>query len=382
MTSGAEAMRGWFVRWAGSVDRINLALLMGLACVGVLAVMTATHLVAIHRGFDELYFFGWHVRVLVPTLAVMVALSFLSPLGVFRLSVGGLAIVMVLMVLTLAIAEPVNGARRWLNVGGLSLQASELAKPFFAVVTGWLLARGRNTSFGVLVRSRPSYLLMPLGLLFALWALLVAQPDFGMTMIIGIAWCGQLFLAGLRLRLMLVAAVVGAGLIGIAYKTLSHVEDRINQFLYPDGEAGYQVGKGLEAYGRGGFLGQGPGEGTVKASIPDAHTDFIFPVIAEEFGVAACFAVLALVAGITFRGLSRLRGSQDLFVMLAAGGLLLQFVLQALVHVAVTLNLAPTTGVTMPFISTGGSSLLAVGIAMGLMLALTRRRVVPLRWNR
>lgn len=382
MTSAAEAMRGWFVRWAGSVDRINLALLMGLACVGVLAVMTATHLVAIHRGFDELYFFGWHVRVLVPTLAVMVALSFLSPLGVFRLSVGGLAIVMVLMVLTLAIAEPVNGARRWLNVGGLSLQASELAKPFFAVVTGWLLARGRNTSFGVLVRSRPSYLLMPLGLLFALWALLVAQPDFGMTMIIGIAWCGQLFLAGLRLRLMLVAALVGAGLIGIAYKTLSHVEDRINQFLYPDGEAGYQVGKGLEAYGRGGFLGQGPGEGTVKASIPDAHTDFIFPVIAEEFGVAACFAVLALVAGITFRGLSRLHGSQDLFVMLAAGGLLLQFVLQALVHVAVTLNLAPTTGVTMPFISTGGSSLLAVGIAMGLMLALTRRRVVPLRWNR
>lgn len=382
MTSGAEAMRGWFVRWAGSVDRINLALLMGLACVGVLAVMTATHLVAIHRGFDELYFFGWHVRVLVPTLAVMVALSFLSPLGVFRLSVGGLAIVMVLMVLTLLIAEPVNGARRWLNVGGLSLQASELAKPFFAVVTGWLLARGRNTSFGVLVRSRPSYLLMPLGLLFALWALLVAQPDFGMTMIIGIAWCGQLFLAGLRLRLMLVAALVGAGLIGIAYKTLPHVEDRINQFLYPDGEAGYQVGKGLEAYGRGGLLGQGPGEGTVKASIPDAHTDFIFPVIAEEFGVAACFAVLALVAGITFRGLSRLRGSQDLFVMLAAGGLLLQFVLQALVHVAVTLNLAPTTGVTMPFISTGGSSLLAVGIAMGLMLALTRRRFVPARWNR
>jgi len=382
MTSGAEAMRGWFVRWAGSVDRINLALLMGLACVGVLAVMTATHLVAIHRGFDELYFFGWHVRVLVPTLAVMVALSFLSPLGVFRLSVGGLAIVMVLMVLTLATAEPVNGARRWLNVGGLSLQASELAKPFFAVVTGWLLARGRNTSFGVLVRSRPSYLLMPLGLLFALWALLVAQPDFGMTMIVGIAWCGQLFLAGLRLRLMLLAALVGAGLIGIAYKTLSHVEDRINQFLYPDGEAGYQVGKGLEAYGRGGFLGQGPGEGTIKASIPDAHTDFIFPVIAEEFGVAACFAVLALVAGITFRGLSRLRGSQDLFVMLAAGGLLLQFVLQALVHVAVTLNLAPTTGVTMPFISTGGSSLLAVGIAMGLMLALTRRRVVPAGWNR
>ncbi|MCY4431267.1 MAG: putative peptidoglycan glycosyltransferase FtsW [Rhodospirillales bacterium] len=382
MTSGAEAMRGWFVRWAGSVDRINLALLMGLACVGVLAVMTATHLVAIHRGFDELYFFGWHVRVLVPTLAVMVALSFLSPLGVFRLSVGGLAIVMVLMVLTLATAEPVNGARRWLNVGGLSLQASELAKPFFAVVTGWLLARGRNTSFGVLVRSRPSYLLMPLGLLFALWALLVAQPDFGMTMIVGIAWCGQLFLAGLRLRLMLLAALVGAGLVGIAYKTLSHVEDRINQFLYPDGEAGYQVGKGLEAYGRGGFLGQGPGEGTIKASIPDAHTDFIFPVIAEEFGVAACFAVLALVAGITFRGLSRLRGSQDLFVMLAAGGLLLQFVLQALVHVAVTLNLAPTTGVTMPFISTGGSSLLAVGIAMGLMLALTRRRVVPAGWNR
>lgn len=382
MTAGAEAVRGWFARWAGSVDRINLALLMGLAGVGVLAVMTATHSVAVGRGFDALHFFSWHVRVLVPTLAVMVALSFLSPLGVFRLAAAGLAVAMVLMALTLATAEPVNGARRWLSVGGLSLQASELAKPFFAVVTGWLLARGRNTSFGVLVRSRPSYLLLPLGLLFALWALLVAQPDFGMTMIVGVAWCGQLFLAGLRLRLMLLVAVVGAVLVGVAYQTLPHVEDRIDQFLYPDGEAGYQVGKGLEAYGRGGFLGQGPGEGTVKESIPDAHTDFIFPVIAEEFGVVACFAVLALVAGITFRGLSRLRGSQDVFAMLAAGGLLLQFVLQALVHVAVTLNLAPTTGVTMPFISTGGSSLLAVGIAMGLMLALTRRRFVPAGWGR
>jgi len=382
VTSGSEVVRGWFVRWAGSVDRINLALLMGLACVGVLAVMTATHLVAIHRGLDELHFFSWHVRVLVPTLAVMVALSFLSPLGVFRFALGGLAVVMVLMVLTLILGEPVNGAKRWLQFGGLSLQASELAKPFFAVVTGWLLARGRNASFGVLVRSRPSYLLLPLGLLFALWALLVAQPDFGMTIIFGIAWCGQLFLAGLRLRLMLLVAVVGAGFIRIAYTTLPHVEMRIDQFLNPEGEAGYQVAKGLEAYGRGGFLGQGPGEGTVKASIPDAHTDFIFPVIAEEFGVAACFAVLALVAGITFRGFSRLRGSQDLFAMLAAGGLLLQFVLQALIHVAVTLNLAPTTGVTMPFISTGGSSLLAVGISMGLMLALTRRRVVPMGWHR
>ncbi len=382
MTTGADALVGSVQRWAGSVDRINLALVLGLACFGLLAVMTATHLVAIHRDLNELHFFTWHLRVLLPSLAVMVSLSFLSPVGVFRFSVGGLFLVMVLMVLTIAMGADVKGAKRWLDIGGISLQASELAKPFFAVVIGWLLARGRNASFGVLVRSRPSYLLLPLGLLFALWALLVAQPDFGMAMILGIAWCGQLFLAGLRLRLMLLAALVGAAFTFIAYRILPHVEARIDQFLYPDGLLGFQVEKGLDAYSRGGFLGRGPGEGTIKGSIPDAHTDFVFPVIAEEFGVVACFAVLALVAGITFRGLSRLRGSQDLFVMLAAGGLLLQFVLQALVHVAVTLNLAPTTGVTMPFISTGGSSLLAVGISMGLMLALTRRRVIPVGWER
>ncbi len=382
MTPGSAALPAWFHGWIQSVDRINLALVLGLAGVGVLAVMTATHLVAIHRGLDDLHLVGWHVRVLVPSLGVMVMLSFLAPIGVFRVSVAGLAVAMLLMAVTIAVGVDVKGARRWLDIGGMSLQASELAKPFFAVVTGWLLARGRNAPFGVLVRTRPSYLLLPLGLLFALWGLLVAQPDFGMAVIIGAAWCAQLFLAGLRLRLMLLAAVVGAGFVAAAYMTLPHVEARIDQFVYSEGEIGYQVEKGLDAYSRGGLLGQGPGEGIVKASIPDAHTDFIFPVIAEEFGVAACFAVLALFAGITFRGLSRLRDSRDLFAMLAAGGLLFQFVLQALVHVAVTLNLTPTTGVTMPFVSTGGSSLLAVGIAMGLMLALTRRQLVPRTWSR
>ena len=377
MTVGDAAMRGWFGRWAGSIDRINLALITGLASVGVLAVMTATQLVAIDRGLDELHFFGRHLRVLVPSIVVMAALSFLSPRGVLRLSVGGLAVAVALMVVTLVAGEPVKGARRWLIVGGLSLQASELAKPFFAVVTGWLLARGRHASVGRLVRSKPSYLLLPLGLLSVLWALLVAQPDFGMTVILGIAWCGQLFLAGLRLRLLLLAALAGAVLVGAAYLHLPHVQARFDQFLAAGGEPGYQVAKGLAAYGRGGLLGRGPGEGTVKASIPDAHTDFVFPVVAEEFGMAACIAILLLVAGITFRGLSRLHGGQNLFAMLAAGGLLLQFVVQALVHVAVTLNLAPTTGVTMPFVSTGGSSLLAVGIAMGLMLALTRHRLTP-----
>ncbi len=381
MTFAPEVLPGWFGRWAGSVDRINLALIAGLASIGVLAVMTATQLVALHRGLDALHFFSWHLRVLVPALAIMVALSFLSPRGVFRLSLAGLSAAMALMVLTLLTGEPVNGARRWLDIGGVSLQVSELAKPFFAVVTGWLLARGHGTPAGVLAGSKPSLLALPLGLLAVLWALLVAQPDIGMAAILGIAWCGQLFLAGLQLRLMLVAGVVGSALVGVAYRTLPHVQLRLDQFLQADGVPGYQVAKGLDAYGRGGWLGQGPGAGTVKASIPDAHTDFVFPVIAEEFGMVACIAILAVVAGITFRGLRRLQGGQDLFVMLAAGGLLLQFVVQALVHVAVTLNLAPTTGVTLPFISTGGSSLLGVGITMGLMLALTRRRLRT-GWNR
>lgn len=364
-------------RWWRTVDRLNLLLLFVLAGVGALMVMAASPPVAERLGYPDFHFVERHLAVLSVALALVFALSFLSPRGVLRVSAAGLAAAVALLVATALWGIEVNGARRWLVVEGFSLQASEIAKPFLAVVTGWLFAEAGSDTSRWLDRDRFAHVALAVILLAFLWSLVVLQPDFSTAMIIAFGWCAQLFIAGLRIRLALLVAAAGGAVVWAAYFLLPHVRFRIDSFLDPDGGPGFQVRAGLDAYERGGLLGQGPGAGLVKERIPDSHTDFIFPVIAEEFGFIACFGVLAVIALIAFRGVVRLAGSEALFPLLAAAGLLVQFALQALVNVSVTLDLVPTTGLTLPFVSVGGSSLVAVGIAMGFLLALTRRRVGP-----
>ena len=204
--------------------------------------------------------------------------------------------------------------------------------------------------------------------------LLVLQPDIGMVVVVGTVWLGQVFLAGLRLRYMAgMAVIAGAGLFG-AYFLFPHVASRVDRFLDPDSGDRYQVTKSIEAFENGGVFGRGPGEGTVKQVLPDAHADFVLAVAGEEMGLIACLAVVALFAFIVLRGSARLLQENDFFVLLAASGLLAQFGLQALINMASTLDLIPTKGMTLPFISYGGSSVLGLAIGMGMLLALTRRR--------
>ena len=273
-----------------------------------------------------------------------------------------------LLALTLIAGPEIKGARRWLVVAGLSVQPSEFVKPAFAVVAAWMFAAQRmddsfpgNTIAGVL--------------LILVTGLLILQPDLGMAAVVPTVWFGQFFLAGLSLPWVALLALLGLCGVVAAYFAFGHVASRIDNFLDPSVGDSYQVTTALEAFNKGGLFGRGPGEGTVKEILPDAHSDFIFAVAGEEFGLFLCLLLVVLFALVVLRGLTRVLQQNDLFVLLAASGLLAQFGLQGLINMASTLRLIPTKGMTLPFISYGGSSLLGLALAMGMVLALTRRRV-------
>ena len=245
-------------------------------------------------------------------------------------------------------------------------------KPAFAVVSAWLFAEHKSDD------DFPGNA-VAVSLYVLLVFLLFLQPDFGMVLLVSAVWFGQFFLAGLPLVWIGGGAITGlVGLLG-AYLFLPHVTNRINRFFSSGsvdkyGE-GFQVSQSLEAFARGGILGQGPGEGVIKKHLPDAHSDFIFAVAAEEFGLLLCLLILVLFCVVLFRGFSKLQKENDLFVVLAVSGLLAQFGLQAMINIASTIHLIPTKGMTLPLISYGGSSILATCLSLGLVLSLTRRRV-------
>ena len=353
--------------WWWTVDRWLLVALMLIAGVGALMVLAASPPVAERLGLDSFHFVRRHFALLVPAAAIAFAVSLLSPTGIRRLAVVTFIAGVVLMIATLLVGEELKGAQRWINLGGLSLQPSEFVKPALVVLAAALFELQRE-------RDRFPGDLVAFGLLAAVLSLLVLQPDFGMAVMLAAVWLAQFVMAGLPL--VWVALLAALGVIGLAagYAYLPHVQSRIDRFLDPSAGDGYQVETSLNAFSAGGLFGRGPGEGVVKATLPDAHADFIFAVVGEEFGLIACLIIVGLFAFIVLRGFARLMQRESLFVMLAAGGLLTQFGLQALLNMAVTLRLVPTKGMTLPFISYGGSSLLALALAMGMLLGLTRRR--------
>jgi cell division protein FtsW len=274
------------------------------------------------------------------------------------------------MLAALFVGAEVKGARRWIDVAGFSLQASEFMKPAFVVIAAWLFAENaRRTDI-------PGYA-FALILLAMIVALLVAQPDFGQAILVVIVWGALFFLAGLSWPWIGgIAATAVAGIVA-AYVALPHVAARIDRFFEPASGDTFQIDKALASIMRGGWFGQGPGEGIIKRVIPDAHTDFIFAVAAEEFGIVACIGLVAVFSLVVFRGLSRSARSDDAFIRLAGAGLVVLFGAQSAINMAVNLNLMPAKGMTLPFISSGGSSMIAVAFGMGLLLALTRSRAEP-----
>lgn len=363
MTAFARTDRGRIAIWWWTVDRLMLAAILVLAVVGIVLVFAASPPVAQRLGLPELHFVGRHVVLLLPALALMIGASMLNPRGVLRLGVGLLVVGIVLMLATLIFGTPIKGARRWLTVGNLTLQPSELVKPGLAVVSAWLLTRWPG-----LKGAAGACLLVGFAAL-----VLQQQPDIGMAAIVVLVLAMQLFLGGLPWALVAAVGALGAFGAWQMYRMFPHVAGRIDSFLDPD-SVGYQVTQARRAVMAGGWTGRGPGEGIAKYHLPDAHADFIFAAAAEEFGLFLTLALVALFAFVVLRGLWRAFNVQGRFALLAAAGLLVQFGLQALINLGVNLNLLPTKGMTLPFVSYGGSSLLALGLGMGMVLALTRRR--------
>ena len=367
MNTFARTDTSLLARWWWTVDRWTLAAIALLLALGCVLIMAASPPVAERIGLDPFFFARRQFVFLAVAAAVMIGVSFLSRRGVWRLGVFCMAISIVLMAVTLFKGVEIKGAVRWIQIGGFSLQPSEFVKPGFAVVAAWLFTTRR------LDDRFPGYLLS--ALLFALVAgLLLMQPDVGMTLVVAAVWSAQFFLCGLSLILvgLIAAAFLSAG-IG-AYFFFGHVQARVDRFLDPSGGEGYQVARALEAIRNGGFFGRGPGEGLVKRVLPDAHADFIFAVVGEEFGLIMTLLLVALFLFIVLRGFARVLKDEDLFVLLAVAGLLVQFGLQAIINMASAIHLMPPKGMTLPFISYGGSSTLALALGMGMVLALTRRR--------
>ena len=368
-------------RWWWTVDRWSLGMVLVLTAIGAILVMAASPVVAERIGLEPYHFVTRHFLFVGPAVALVVGVSLMPAPMIRRLAAIGFVIALVFLVVTLAWGSEIKGARRWLDIGGVVLQPAEVIKPTFAVVTAWIMAERRRAG------RAPGSLTAALLLLLVL-GLILAQPDFGMAAVVAVVWFTQVFMAGLGLMWVGALAALGLGGAVLGYLWLPHVASRIDRFLDPASGDSYQVDKALEALGAGGWFGRGPGEGVVKSVLPDAHADFIFAVAGEEFGLVAGLGIIALFAFVVLRGLGRLLQDGDFFALLAGTGLLAQFGLQALINIGVNLNLMPAKGMTLPFISYGGSSLLALAVGMGMVLALTRRRspgervgVVWARWS-
>ncbi|HXP98041.1 MAG TPA: putative lipid II flippase FtsW [Telmatospirillum sp.] len=361
-------------RWWWTVDRWTMAAVAALVAVGALLIMAASPAVAERIGADHFHFVRRQFVFLLPALLVIFSVSLLSPKNIRRLACLGFLGAVALMAMTLVSGQEIKGATRWVSLAGITIQPSEFVKPTFAVVAAWMFAEQR------LSETFPGNMIS-LGLYLVVACLLLLQPDVGMTLVVSSVWFVEFFLAGLPLVWVLMGMVVGLGGLVGAYFTFSHVASRIDRFLDPTAGDSYQVTTALQAFHYGGFFGRGPGEGRVKAVLPDAHTDFIMAVAGEEFGLILCLAVVGIFAFVVLRGFARMLAEENLFVLLATSGLLVQFGLQAIINMASTLHLMPTKGMTLPFISYGGSSMLALALGMGMVLALTRKRYGQEGWQ-
>jgi cell division protein FtsW len=354
-------------RWWWTVDRWTLAALLLIIAAGAVLVLAASPAVAERLHLGTFYFAKRQFLLIPVVLATIFGISLLTPTGVRRLAVFGFVVSMILLASTVQFGSEIKGATRWLSVFGISLQPSEFVKPTFAVVAAWMFAVWRLNGNGI-------GCVVAVGLYLLVIALLLMQPDVGMAIVVSLVWGVQFFLAGLPMILVgAIGLIFLAGGFG-AYFAFDHVQNRVDQFLDPAGGQAYQVARSLEAFEHGGLIGLGPGEGQVKAVLPDAHADFVFAVAGEEFGLLAVLLIVGLFAFVVLRGFSRVLQDANLFAQLAVAGLLAQFGLQAIINIASTVNLMPTKGMTLPFISYGGSSMLALAIGMGMVLALTRER--------
>jgi len=356
-----------FAAWWWTVDRFMLAALLALMLAGIVLSLAASPPVAARLGLEPFYFVNRHVLYLIPAIALMLATSFLPARHTRRVALLVFIISVALVAATLVYGAEVKGARRWIVILGVNIQPSEFLKPAFVILIAWLFGESAR-------RPEMPANTMALTLLLVAVTALVLQPDFGQTMLIALVWGALFFLAGMRM--VWVLGLGGAAAVGLAsaYVTIPHVARRIQRFVDPGSGDTFNIDQAIESFLRGGWFGRGPGEGTVKRILPESHTDFVFAVAAEEFGIVLCLMLLALFTFVVLRGLRHAIGNEDPFRRFAAAGLSVLFGLQSAINMAVNVHLMPAKGMTLPFISYGGSSMISMAWAMGMLLALTRQR--------
>ncbi|MDQ2065023.1 putative peptidoglycan glycosyltransferase FtsW [Xinfangfangia sp. CPCC 101601] len=355
-------------RWWRTIDKWTLTSIFVLFGLGLLLGLAASVPLASRNGLEPFYYVQKQAMFGCMGLAVMISVSMMSPGNVRRLGVLGFVCAMILvMALPFVGEDHGKGAVRWLSIGGFSLQPSEFLKPGFVVVSAWLMAASQQVG-------GPPGKLLSFGLLCIVVGFLAMQPDFGQSALVLFSWGVIYFVAGAPMILIvgITGLVAGGGV--IAYGASEHFARRIDGFLSPDIDPRTQLGYATNAIQEGGFFGVGVGEGQVKWSLPDAHTDFIIAVAAEEYGLILVLIILALFGLIVVRSLARLMSEQDTFTRLAGSGLACLFGVQAMINMGVAVRLLPAKGMTLPFISYGGSSLIAAGLTVGALLAMTRTR--------
>ena len=365
MVSRAE--RTPFSAWWWTVDRLMLAALGAVMLGGIILSLAASPPVAARIGLDPFYFVNRHILYLIPTIIVLIVTSFLSPHHLRRVALVVFIVSAAMVVATLFVGVEIKGARRWIVLAGINIQPSEFLKPAFVVLVSWLFAES-SRKFDV---PATTFCLM---LLIGVVGILVLQPDFGQTMLVALVWGALFFMAGMRF--IWVIGLAGTAVLGLAtaYATIPHVAQRIKRFMDPASGDTFQVDTAVELFIRGGWFGHGPGEGTIKRILPDSHADFVFAVAAEEFGIVLCLVIVSLFAFIVIRALYKAMRNEDPFARFATAGLAILFGTQSAINMSVNLALIPAKGMTLPFISYGGSSMISLAYGMGMLLAFTRER--------
>ena len=351
-------------QWFLSIDRKILFIFLSISMIGIVLNFAATPPLAKRLGLAPFYFAQRHIFYMIPTLLLMAIGSILNPIQIRKLCLILMIVSLGLLVATPFIGYEIKGAKRWIQIMGISVQISELIKPCFAVMSAWLITKQfhQKAFKGILF----SFAL----LLFILFFLLM-QPDLGMSIVLIATWLVQIFLGGMPLFLALVIAFFVPVFFFLAYLLFPHVAYRFQVFL--SGEQSYQVSKAIEAVRKGGFFGRGIGEGVIKKYVPDAHADFIFAVAGEEFGIVLCLLIIALFVMLLYFVGKKLKHNKSYFSILTIAGIMTQFVIQSLINMSSVLGVIPTKGMTLPLISYGGSSLIALGLSCSIILSLTKK---------
>ena len=354
-----------FRRWFFSLDRGLFFSTLVLIGIGVLVNIEATPAIALKLGLPPFHFVKLHLFVVPIAVFIILFTSFLQVRHIRKLAIIGYILCFVLIICTLIFGTEIKGAHRWINIVGFSLQPSEFLKPITAVITAWLISGQYND------RKFPGIILSLISILLVV-PLLLLQPDIGMTVIICGTFFAQMFISGLSVPMIIACvASISSAIIGL-YLTFPHFADRIDKFLMKNEDTDvFQTKKSIEAFKQGGLFGKGLGEGVLKTQVPDSHSDFVFSVIGEELGFFVCVAIIAIFGFFIVRVITKIIKTSDLFSMIALFGLICQIIMQILINICTALNLIPTKGMTLPFISYGGSSMLAMAVSFGIILSIT-----------